>query len=68
MYLICGWVMIACMVGLAAAKVLLPDLAQSLSLTFWADAIALTAFGVAWIVAGKCIPLLVDKNEALRLY
>jgi len=41
---------------------------KTLNITYWAEAIALVAFGVAWIVAGKIISPLVDKDEALRLF
>ncbi len=65
-YLLCGWVMVVCLVGLLAAKLALPEeTVQALRITYWAEAIALCAFGVAWIVAGKYIRLFVDEEEAL---
>ncbi len=48
---------------------ILPDATmKSLNVTFWGEAIALGAFGVAWIVAGKYISLIVDKDEALQFF
>ena len=65
-YLVCGWVMVVCLVGLLVAKLALPkETVQALALTYWAEAIALCAFGVAWIVAGKYRSLFADKDEAL---
>ena len=49
--------------GLALPK----DTLKALSLTYWAELIALCAFGFAWIVAGKYFSPLVDDDEALRL-
>jgi hypothetical protein len=36
--------------------------------TYYAEAIALWAFGVAWMVAGKYFSLVVDEDEALQLF
>ena len=38
------------------------------SVVFWAEAIALIAFGAAWIVAGKAIPWLVNEDEKLNIF
>ena len=44
-YLLCGWVMVVCLVGLLAAKLALPEeTVQALRITYWAEAIALCAF------------------------
>jgi len=40
---------------------------NSLYITYWGEAIALWAFGIAWIVAGKVISPLVDDEEKLKL-
>jgi hypothetical protein len=54
-YLICGWLMIACMLTAAAAAVEIyvfhGELATDLNVIYWAEAIALGAFGVEWIVS-----------------
>lgn len=36
-------------------------------LVYWAELIALTAFGIAWIVSGKFTRLIADEDELLRL-
>jgi len=69
LYFICGCVMVACMlVGLIGKLVLPCEKMTAWNVTYWVEAVALVAFGVAWIVAGKVIPVLVDKQEALRLF
>ena len=68
-YFACGCVMILGM--LLGATTFIPQLeaySERFSLLFWGEAIALGAFGVAWITAGKVIPILVDKEEALPLF
>ena len=68
-YFACGWTMVACMLAIGIARLTLPsETADALRLTYWAEAIALVAFGVAWIVAGKYIPFFVDGDEALPLF
>jgi len=54
-------------VGLS--KLTLPvELVNALAITFIAEFIALWAFGAAWIVAGKVIPQLVDRDDQLILF
>ncbi len=68
-YFLCGWIMVGCMLGMVVAKLILPsETTDELRLTYWAEAIALGAFGVAWIVAGKYLPFLVDDDEALKVF
>ena len=67
LYLICGYVMLICIIGMGISRaVLSKDVLSSTEITYWGEAIALGAFGVAWIVAGKFIWFLVDEKEALR--
>lgn len=69
LYFVCGCVMVACMlVGLIGKLVLPCEKMAAWNVTYWVEAVALVAFGVAWIVAGKVIPGLVDDDEALRLF
>ncbi len=69
LYRFCGGVMAACMLGILVANLFLPkDTILALRPTYWGEAIALTAFGVAWIVAGKYIRFFVDEDEALILF
>jgi hypothetical protein len=68
-YFVCGWIMVGCILTVIVTKLTLSDeTINALSLTFWAEAIALGAFGVAWIVAGKYLRPFVDEDEALRLF
>ena len=67
-YAICGWIMILCILAVGISKITLPDEAiKALKITYWAEAIALGAFGVAWITAGKFFSPLVDEEEALKI-
>ncbi len=68
-YLLCGWVMVACIFVMGVFKLdVLQEAGNHLRITYWGEAIALVAFGFAWIVAGKYIPLFVDKEEELHLF
>lgn len=68
-YFACGTVMVACMLIAALANLALSrETLNAWQVTYWAEAIALGAFGVAWIVAGKYLPLFVDQDEELRLF
>lgn len=69
LYFTCGCVMIAAMaVGLIGKLALTCQQVDSFDLIYWVEAIALGAFGVAWITAGKIIPALVDDQDALKLF
>jgi len=69
LYFICGSVIAAAMaVGLIGKLLLTCQQVADLDLVYWVEAMALGAFGVAWIVAGKIIVLLVDEEDALRLF
>ena len=68
-YLACGTVMVACMLIAAVANLTLSEeTLKAWQVTYWAEAIALGAFGVAWIVAGKYLAALTDEDEELRLF
>jgi hypothetical protein len=68
-YFICGWTMVLCLIAVALANFLLPEATvKSYKITWWAEAIAMVAFGTAWIVAGKVIPLLTDEKDKLQLF
>lgn len=69
LYFICGSVMVAAMAAGLIGKLLLTcQQVADLDLIYWVEAIALGAFGVAWIVAGKIIPMLVSDEDALKLF
>ncbi len=67
-YLFCGWVIVASLVGIAGAsavKILgsgAPKAAVvSYNLVFWLEAIGIWAFGLSWLVKGKADIALVKK-------
>lgn len=65
-YLVSGIVMLAALLVAFAGNFLLPQsVIAELRLTFWAEAIALIAFGIAWITAGKYLAFMTDANESL---
>jgi len=67
-YLVCGCIMLACIAGIGLGELFLSDeTMDTLRITYWGEAIALGAFGIAWIVAGKSFSFLVDAEEALKL-
>ena len=69
LYFTCGCIMVAAMVAGLIGKLLLTcQQVDSIDLIYWVEAVALAAFGVAWIVAGKIIPALVDEQDALKLF
>lgn len=67
-YLTCGWIMVTSMLVFVLAKLALDrETVIALRITYFVEATALAAFGFAWIVAGKYIPVFVDPEEKLRL-
>lgn len=67
-YFICGWIIIICMLTMGLTKLTISnEIRNSLYITYWGESIALWAFGVAWIVAGKVFRPLVDDEEALKI-
>ena len=61
--------MVGCMLSVGVTELTLSDnTLKALSITYWAEAMALGAFGLAWIVAGKYFRPFVDKEESLRLF
>lgn len=65
-YALCGWVIVSAMLGLGAAELLLPaSTVSAYEMTYWAEFVALWAFGIAWITASKALPFLADSEEAL---
>ena len=60
-----GWTIVGSMAGLGVSGLLLdPDTSASYGVIYWAEFIALWAFGMAWITAGKVIPLLTGPEDA----
>ena len=55
-YRICGWVMIATLVGILIVMIFLSDSIQEKTrIVFFAETILLEAFGISWLVKGEAI-------------
>ena len=68
-YFFCGSLMIACILIIVYVKLMYPSsIINELRVVYWAESVALSAFGIAWIVAGKYFRLLVDAEEELKLF
>ncbi len=59
-YVFCGWIIIACLVGIAVASVIkiwgggaAHRAVVSYNLVFWFEAVGIWAFGLSWLVKGK---------------
>jgi len=53
-YLICGIIMVICVVGIALGKFILSDdELDNSNLIFWLETVALIAFGFSWITKGE---------------
>ncbi len=62
-YVVCGWIMIACIALMILFNVpAISNLVQCSSRTFWLESTAIVAFGVAWLTKGEAI--LKDKSTA----
>jgi NADH:ubiquinone oxidoreductase subunit 6 (subunit J) len=60
--------MIVCMLVIAGASLQLSaETISNLRVVYWGEAVALIAFGIAWFVSGKALPLIADKEERLKL-
>jgi hypothetical protein len=66
-YLLCGWVMALCLLIAGISQFARPAETAKSSITYWTETVALFAFGIAWIVAGKVLPPLTDEDERLKL-
>ena len=68
-YFTCGWIIVGCMLGLGLMELTISyETLKAFKVTYWAEAIALSAFGIAWTIAGKYFRPFVDKEEALLLF
>ena len=59
LYRTCGWTILAMVAALLVFKLLLRDLGQRWDagwhFTFWAESVAVWAFGIAWLVKGEAL-------------
>lgn len=51
-YVVCGVVMLLCLVGIAVYKLFLTHVGFLCRFVYWAETIALVAFGVSWLTKG----------------
>ena len=69
LYFLCGSIMaVSMLIGLIGKFTLECETVEALNLVYWVEAVSLAAFGIAWIVAGKIIPVIVDEQDALKLF
>ena len=67
-YMVCGSIMSICLAVAVIAQFTRPaDVVAASRITYWTEAFALGAFGVAWFVAGKVLPPLAAENERLKM-
>jgi hypothetical protein len=67
-YTVCGVLILACILFAGIVQITVPeDQRDALALIFWAEWVALWAFGFAWLVASKIIPLFADEDERLHI-
>jgi uncharacterized membrane protein HdeD (DUF308 family) len=64
-YLICGIVMIVCIVGIAIGMIWLTKLSAAWHLVFWFESIALIAFGISWITKAEFL-FLKDEEDGIK--
>jgi len=68
-YFACGSVMVVSMLlGLIATFTLTKDTMDAWSIIYWVEVIALGAFGIAWVVAGKSLSIFTDEDQKLHLF
>lgn len=62
-YIVCGWLVIMMMISLLGATLTLPKaIMNAYHITFWAETIAMWAFGIAWLTAYQW-EFLLDDDE-----
>ncbi len=55
-YRVCGWLMLACVAGIAVFKLAASDeWVRDHRVVFWFETAAITAFGVSWLVKGEAV-------------
>jgi hypothetical protein len=54
-YRTCGWVIVACLACVPVESFVLGPAVAGYQPLFWLEAVAIVAFGVAWLVKGQAI-------------
>lgn len=63
-YQFCGWGIIVIMLGLLVVKSgLIAAISNIPNITFWAEAAALSLFGIAWMIASQFLPIFTAESE-----
>ena len=61
--------MLACIVAILLAKMTLSEAKiDELRIVYYAEALALVSFGIAWIVSGKSFRLIAEEDEMLKIF
>ena len=64
-YVVCGIVMIVCIVGIAAGMIFFKAACRTYHLVFWLESLALISFGISWITKAEVFFLKDDdKSQA----
>lgn len=67
-YATCGWVIVGCIVVLAADNFLGGVIEQRVErLVFYGERAGLVAFGISWLTASKWLPVISRRDERLML-
>ena len=61
-YLLCGLIMIASIIGIAVGMIWFEETCAKMSLVFWGEAIALISFGISWLTKSEWLYLKDKKN------
>lgn len=65
-YWVCGVGIATIMLGLVVAKFTQCEIISNI--TFWAEAVALELFGIAWLIASQYLPFFTDETERQKLF
>jgi hypothetical protein len=69
-YFTCGWIMVICILIILLSNIFASkEIRFAFRITYWAESVALCAFGFAWIIAGKYFDYFLDEDEdALKIF
>ncbi len=62
-YLVCGLVMIGCIIAIAIGMIWLEEFCAKYNLVFWFESIALISFGISWITKAEFLFLKDEKGK-----
>jgi hypothetical protein len=68
-YQFCGWGIVVIMLGLLVVKSgLIAAISNIPNITFWAEAAALSLFGIAWMIASQFLPFFTAESDRQKLF